>query len=445
MKKILLIITTILISNFAFAQYNMVNQYNQHWNLQGSKMLPSKLGMDFSNVQLNFPLPPDPYIYAGNNIIGIGSVMNLDSAEMGRVLDKLRPESNLIGVGVETDIIGFGFKVKKDDEEFMNFSVNVANRTGMNIQFGENFLRLVGQGNHQFLGRTVPLGPIALNAMSVNEFALGWSMPFNITEDIVLRAGTRLKYWQGLGSLYMPKTQLDMTTQSQGKSIAIKGDYIANYTAFTDSPMSARGSGFGVDLGATIVYQEKFIASLAVNDIGGIKYKKDTYSYSASGDIEYQGLQVRNLFTSPELNADSAIRSTFSGVADSGQVYKMPMPTKFVFQGEYVIEAGETNAKERPYNKQVAYLTFIKGFNNMPGTTTRPFVAIGYSYALNYVLNVGTNFQTGGYNKFGWGINTSLRMGPIRFGVGSNSVLTYLISKKGTTGLDFSMNALIAF
>lgn len=452
MKKYLIVLLSMVISGVSYAQYNMTNNYNQHWNLQGAKMLPSKLGMDFSTVQLNFPLPPDPYIYAGNNIIGIGSLYNLDSTEMARVLKKLKPENNVFGVGYDAEIIGFGFKVNKDDEEFMNFSMGYGIRGGSTIEFGENFLRLIGQGNKQFEGKTVPLGPIAFNAFAAREIRLGWSMPFELSEELIMRGGVNLKYWQSSGSLYMPKTEINLTTASGGKQIGLDGQYLINYTTIDTSDVSpskrfmkTRGSGVGADLALTVIYHEKFVGSLALNDLGGIKYKKDTRSYTAEGNFQYQGVQINNIFKSPEINTDSALAATFSGVADSNQTYKMPMPHKLVFQGEYIIEAAETNSKERPYNKQVVYLTYIKGFNNMPGASRRSFVAVGYSLALNYVLNVGTNLQIGGYNKFGWGLNTSLRMGPLRFGIGSNSVLTYLISKKSTTGMDFTMNANIAF
>lgn len=447
MKKIFLTIVSIIaVAISANAQYNMSTQYNQHFNLINSKTMPSKLGMDFSSVQLNFPVVPDIYAYGGNTAIGVGSFSNMNTAEVDRIIGKLRP-INVIGAGLEMDLIGFGFKVKKDDEEFMNFSVQVTDRAGANLLYTDNLMKLLWKGNKQFEGQTVDLG-LTMNAAWLRDYRLGFAMPINISalpEDLKFRGGLGLKYVQGIASLYMPASNANFTTGVDGRSIGFSPNYNINYTGFSTSNfMGAKGAGVGFDLGITGTYKEQFEGTISLVDLGKVNYKKNTYNYTANGNLMFEGVNVSNLLTNPKVDLDSAIIGKVKGSLDSGASYKMPLPTRLIIQGEYKIGA-ETKSKERPYNQHTVYLTYIQGFNYMPGTSKRAFVSLGYSYALNYVLNVGTNIQTGGYNKFGMGMFMSLRMGPIRVGVASNQLFTYFIAPKSASGIDFALNGLIAF
>ena len=451
MKKLLVInLITLFTIRMANAQNDMTVLYDQHFSHRGAKYIPAKLGMDYSNIYLNTPLLASVYGYGNNSMFGINAVLKPTEERIDRAVDNTK-DFGIVGAGVESDLFAFAYKLKKEDEsEFMNFSFDVSNKIGANFLVGGNLLKLAWNGNKQFEGQDVQLGPLAVNASVNTYYTLGWSMPLPeikfIPDDYKFRVGARLKYVNSIMGLYMPRTEATMSTAAGGRRIAINDlNYQLNHTYFDqNNPLKSKGNGYGADLSVHADIKDDFAASLSLIDLGRVKYKNNTVQYAYEGDFVYEGVRLKNIFVAPEIDADSAILGELRADRDSGSVFKMPLPARLVLQGEYIID-GKTNGKKRPFNEQTIYFTYIQGFNNTPGATTKPFFSLGYMYSLNYVLNAGTTLNYGGYGRFGMGLITSVRLGPWRFGVGSSNALSFLVMRENASGLDASFNVNWAF
>jgi len=430
MKSHLRILALFLTVLAAKAQNNLPVFYDQHWTLHSSKYIPSKLGDDYGIFNATIA---NPYTYLNNSGFDLDNLGKINNSKVDRAIGQMAP-SNIMGIGMDIDIIGMSYKIKKKDKEFMSFSFFATERIGTNFIYSKDFFDLIWNGNAKFEGKTADL-TLGYNAHWLREYAIGWSMPIDIPsvgDDVKIKAGARLKYLQGFGAISFPKSNISLATSAGGRSLLFETDYTMNFAGFNGNtfqldPFNSRGSGFGVDLSGTVSFLKNFEASLAVIDIGSVKFKSETYQYSRRTQIDFQGIPIRDIIKSNDFNVTDYVETQFKGDQASAVSFTNPLPTRLILQGEYKTQKS-TKKKNREYYDKRACLTYIQGFNNIPGATTKPFVSVGYNHSFNYVFTAGSTMQYGGYGRFGLGLNGSLRLGGLRVGIGTTNIL-------GTTGL----------
>ena len=450
-KYILSLIGLLALPTLVQAQNNMVTLYNQHWNLIGSRQIPSKLGRDYSKVQLNLPFF-NIHAYGGFSAIPFNTASNLNNSGIDKNINRLRPE-NVSGAGMDYDWFALSYKIEKTDREVATISAMITERAAANLLFSDNLLRLLWKGNKQFAGQRVNLGPLSVNAFYFREYALGGAVPLKISDKFDLRAGIRLKYLQGYGAVYMPKSDAFLFTHPEGRFLDFELDYKI-HTASIDLEdeggnssagpfMAPAGQGFGTDVSVTVDFADRFSGSLSVLDLGSITYKTNAETYTARSTVHFEGVEVRDIFEDADFNISEGLEDQVSGEETTYEKFTMPTSTRLLLQGEYNIGA-TTKGEERDYNKSSVYFTYIQGLRNLPGATTRPFGSLGYAHSFGYAANLGLSLGYGGYNNLAVGSFVSFRAGGWRFGVGSSN-LTYFIAKNSATGLDFTFNMGFAF
>jgi hypothetical protein len=236
-------------------------------------------------------------------------------------------------------------------------------------------------------------------------------MPLELS-SIKMRVGANLKYLKAFSGMYIPETSATMETASEGRYISLQNLNYQVDVATLDDENLFTGKGFAMDLSASMSFGS-ITASVAVLDIGSLSFDKNTHSYGG-------GVELDSLFLS-DLNSN----------VDSGKIFTMGMPTRLVVHLEKNVLNGD-------YIKHGMYLTYIQGFNNIAGATTKPYIAAGYSYSLKNIINVGPTVNYGGYAGFGLGMFLSTKIGPLRMGAGTNAGLSYLLMPGSTKSVDFS-------
>jgi len=243
-------------------------------------------------------------------------------------------ENNIFGVGQDFQVFGLGiqFRSKKDPNKKVDFSLQVVDKFGMNLQYSKNLFSLLWKGNKQFAGQTVELGPLAVNANYSREFVLGSAFNlFGNEEDGGMRMGFRAKYIQGIGAVYMPKSNLSLYTEPEGRYLELSTDYQAYSSGLKDySAFAMNGTGMGLDLGVTGYLNKHWEFSGSLLDLGQINYKNNNRSFSNNGKIRYEGLIINDLFgssASPEY-ADTA--DNIFTPQETNQAFKMGLGTKKV-------------------------------------------------------------------------------------------------------------------
>ncbi|MBW6481263.1 MAG: hypothetical protein K0B37_17690, partial [Bacteroidales bacterium] len=167
-----------------------------------------------------------------------GESFYIDEQSMLNKLDR----NNFLSFDFQADILGFGFRSKKD-----YFSFNITEKVGTRFGYTRDFMRLLADGNDYFLqqsiqqGEEIPaeLGRISLDAIHYREFGIGYSRQWNNW----LTAGIRAKALQGMGNLYFEKTDLKFTTRENNYELLLNADLLVNTSIFFElAPIDSIGN-----------------------------------------------------------------------------------------------------------------------------------------------------------------------------------------------------------
>ena len=365
----------IILANAAIgiAQNNLQLQYGYRGSLSGAKFLPSTLDLGDYRWQVGFNYK----LWVSNRSLSFGSIKDihtsgkLTTGDIDKFLGEL-DKYNIIGVGQDVMILGLAHKVFIKGKP-ISFSFSITDRMSASFRYPKALLQLAWQGNKQFEGQSVDIAG-SLDARYFREYAIGMAM--NVARprsDLTIRAGAFLKYYQGLGAVYMPKNYLYFETGTEGDYISFDYNYdvfIAGAEAF--SITDTKGEGFGGNLGVTAKWKERVSMDIGLSDIGGLRFYSDTQKFSDNGFVSFSGL-ARNDFDNMEEYADS-LAAIFENEIVKGQSFYMPLGTRLQIQAAYhfMTDSEETN----PGN---LFLTYIQGFRELPGVTRRPRFSIGYN------------------------------------------------------------------
>lgn len=450
MRYIALTLILLFAHHFANAQYNNLAHFGGHFSTQSSMYQPSHLGKNIDEFEIKLL---GAYGWFGNTSFNydlVEKALSSDPVEpetVDDIIDKLEGD-NLLGAGAYVQApLSAAVKIPKDDEEFFTFSIGARATANANFEFSNNVMEVLWEGNKQFRGQRINLGPVEGNVALNQEYYLGYTMPIELesVDDVSIRPGIRLSVIQSDLSVYTEKGNIFMETEQDGKYIEFENDY--NYhtalAGLNDIELfSGVGSGFGVDLGITTHYKEHMEASLSVIDIGSITYSGNVESYSNSATFRYEGVEVDPINVVEDQSVDVNIDSieTFLDPTISDDDYSMPLGTKLVLQGTYRLQEDDYN--EETFFKHNIHFLYVQGFNNHLDASSRPFFSLGYDYNLNKIFHAGASLGYGAYNNFMFGPYVSVKGGPVRFGIGTNNILPLF---GGGTGADLSVNLSLAF
>ena len=466
-KQLSLIALLSMLSSGVFAQYANQYLYTGLSSNMGAYEVPSLLGEDIRTLEVRL-LGIRPFF--GTSVTNVNSVYNYATFEPSAGQDssylvrsiltdflKNSPDNNFVSAGVSVFApLSVTFKVKtgEDKKELATFSFNHRVRVASSLHFGKGLAQLAWEGNREYLGETINLADYYINAHAWAEFGVGAAFPIMDLNDMIsLRGGFNVKYLNGFGALYTERSELNFTTASDARYVDLGLDYRINAALPFDpldstedggnvDPTVRLGTGLGFDFGVTAKILDNIKASIAFNDIGGIGYSNGVYNYYGDTTVRFEGVDVDlfNIDESFEFDPDTLL--DLIEPTQSNNSFRMPLPTRMVLHGSMGLQEKETKKGMKYYSHNV-YFTYIQGFNRSPGNSLRPFLNAGYTYDLKHFLTVGGNLGWGGVYGANIGMHLSLRGGPLRFGIGSNSALGLLIPTSAQ-GTDFWMNLSIA-
>ncbi len=482
----------------AQAQNNPAVTYGSHFDLQGARYLPSKLGEGYERVTINLG---NTYAWFGNNLTNAAEIEeifagNLTSEQANqRIVDKLGElnQINRVGFGLYVQPIGVAIKFGKQKhrysmrnptelcqpedvyQERFTVSFDVNERVEGNLFLSKNLAQFAWQGNKQFAGQTVDLGNFGGSGFWQREIAIGFAAPIPIKKQkigfdktklgpspIQLRVGGRIKVIQGMIAFRTSRFSGNITTAADGSSIGFDVDYRLNAAVPYDrlnannepvldaqepaSPLTVRGRGLGVDVGATVTLEDKVSLSASLLDIGMVRYRNQVINYTVKDNFTFEGIPFtlglgNNNTTNNSQSFVDSLTNRFTP-NPTQEAFNMPLPMRVALQFAYRVPARDW--KGRRFNLHQFFATYTQGIVELGTATRRPSFQLGYNLNLFTIANVGLATSFGGHNAFAMTGYLSLRAGPIRLGVGSNA-LTYLVSKENTTGADIAFNLGIAW
>ncbi len=224
---------------------------------------------------------------------------------------KLNVDARLFGVALTTKRGGFAFTVterygmsvglSKDFADIATFGFGAPYFDSLAYEQGGNVYRInnspstydslqkntsvqiiAGTSNNP---KTVPqlMEGTRIKVSWIREFNFGFGTQLIKNEKWGLYAGIGVKYLQGMALIDMTASNNNFNgfmsyspsfDNSNGPGLFTSGNFRAKLP-------KAAGSGYGIDLGVNIKALKRIKIGIAVNDIGSITWKKNTYSVTA--------------------------------------------------------------------------------------------------------------------------------------------------------------------
>ncbi len=300
MKKTYLLLASLLLTTALAAQnptaYFMEgstfrSQFNPAFApLRGYINLPVIGGM---NVNMSGNIALDNILYPRNGKLVTLLDSSVSSAE---ALGTLR-KNNLMGLDTRINLFGIG-KFTRNHKNFWSFDMSLRINEDMNLP----------KSLFEFLkkGREGTISNFGLATEAYLEAAVNYSFPL-LNDKLYI--GVRGKFLAGAARAQVNYDQFDISLQQDRWAVTTRGtvNVTADGTTVTPNPETGTfemsdlnfkprkpaGYGFAVDLGATYDILPGLQASLAVIDLGFIKWNKNsTVSGVSTQQAEFVGVTV---------------------------------------------------------------------------------------------------------------------------------------------------------
>lgn len=384
-----------------------------------------------------------------------------DSLElrMDNMVDKLG-KRNYVSLNVMEELLAFGFRYKKN---YFNFSLT--DKASFRFAYPRDLISLAWKGNGQFVGKTLDLSGIGVNASYYREYALGFSRDVKILKQNFV-VGGRVKYLNGLMNVWTKKNDVTVQINEDDFAHTANTDFLVNMCApdslimqidsINGDSIHEKGGidaqqfffnntnkGLGIDLGVYYKLNDKFSFGLSLLDFGYIHWKtgggSSTRNYTSTvKDFTYDGIDINEFFN----EADTVISQQMNQIGDSlANIFKInqskngysaPLPSKIYLTGMYSLT---------PHDK-VGLLIRSEFFNG----GIHPSFTVSYNKRFFNMLSASASYSIMNRSYMNLGFGLALNLGPWQTYVTTDN-LYCLFDPEGTrtVNLHFGFNFIFGY
>jgi hypothetical protein len=264
-----------------------------------------------------------------------------------------------------------------------------------------------------------------------SEYNLGWGKRLFQTDKIELHGGVSAKLLVGRGMLDIAAENGTATAFSAMSPVfnIEYGSYAEeNPSAFdsTARPLTPVGMGFGFDLGATIVYNKKWFASIAVNDIGKMTWDGNLYKLNDINLTTFTTTGLESVDFVDQVEQLNGSDGLLSWTGAEKRITSLPTTARlgFGFDNGSTVKAGFD-----------VVLPVSDGSSSMQTAS----IAIGGEYSPVKWLHLQLGFTQGGNygSKIPVGLYFTVADGTYEFGVSSRDMVTFFRDNSPTLSMAF--------
>ncbi len=249
---------------------------------------------------------------------------------------------------------------------------------------------------------------LSLLAASPISVDYGRQLEFHQLENIIDRfyAGVGLNLLVGLTDIHVDADRLEITTTPD--SILIEGETTILTNFDLDSPASARGTGFSLDLGVVADINPHLSVSLSLKDLFGTTTWPERYIAENEFSIRLSSEDIDEIKDYNDEQMDSLEQSftelDTSYAAGSG---KTAYPSQFILGSSY-----------RILQDLIVHASFRHFMNNDYLEGIAPQLSIGVEYEPTPVFPIYCGIGIGGLDGFKWGSGFRLNLGAFQWNTG---------------------------
>lgn len=350
--------------------------------------------------------------------------------DVGKALSSLKIENYIRGdVEVASMQYTRGF-------EQSYFSIGHSIKLTAFLNFPLEFLDVIGQGNYQYVGKQVEIGP-EFQLTTYHELAMAYGRQFgNFT------AGAKLKLLSGIQDLATAENSISLFTDPEFYQWHIDATYQINsssllsFDSITSPSFDFNGinfeklnflnPGFAFDLGLN--YQAGPLnLSASVLDIGRISWSLNPRQYTSRAKTVFEGLTISDILSDTIQVLDSV--NSVLVFEQNEDAYTRNLPMTLIIGFDYSYNQWKFGALYHQENfRSYVYSAFAisarRYFNE------KHSIAIQYAYRSSNIMNIGLQGVT--------------QLGPIQLYLGTDNILGLIKPYiSGASNVRFGLNILI--
>lgn len=319
-------------------------------------------------------------------------------------------EKSQICLNQSTELLGVGFRAWKG---FV--TIGATEQIDFRMGFPADLMRLINAGNGIPENRNLDIGNFGFEALARTNYYIGYQRKYNDK----LRLGGRLKFIIGQAHINTERTEANIRT-TDSSSLVITTDAlirtagIANLVDDTNTHFNffPGNLGFGVDLGASYDFNDRWNFSASVLDLGFINWSKNTKDFTSKGTYQFDGVDADLSQDRPVesfQNITDTLKKTFNFKESNGNSYNRALSSRFYLAANYHITQRHTVGLL--YHGQVWNHRLFNDISvNYQGRLSDAFqLTVGYSIIDRTYSNLGAGF--------------SLKLGPVQLYMLSDNVL----------------------
>jgi hypothetical protein len=243
--------------------------------------------------------------------------------------------------------------------------MGITEKATVQVSFDKSLVNFLKDGNAPYMGKSVDIGNLGLDAFQYREYAVGYSQQLLRNK---LTLGLKAKFLYGKFAFQTEKMSLKVETAADGSYLNLSSDMKINLSApvaveydsqdyfsgtrstnmsTTDYLMQDENKGLAFDLGAVYKLTPKITFSGSIIDLGKISFTNQTVNLTHSSTYKWEGIDFSKSIdksSSDYVNPTDLFDNEFNKMKDSfrptksefsSQAFDVTIPTKIYLGGTY--------------------------------------------------------------------------------------------------------------
>lgn len=414
-------ITLIIFSFFCLFTLTAQDELSLHFlpdNITTSRTNPAMLPKD--NIVIGLPNAGfNLYHSSGNfNDIFVENENEGLDLDFGNWISQLSA-TNQLNVNLEAETFRFFIRRGK-----VGINVNHELRFQSFFEYPDTYVKLLGEGNAQYIGQTVDIGPdIQQNAF--HAIGVGISYDWNEKLTVALRP----KLLLGIGNASTIQKSATVTTADEFYQTTVSTDYELNSTGILnynnegfnfdfeslDKGFSGN-TGFALDFGVQIKPIEKLDINISIVDaFAKINWKKNARNYDSNTTNTFSGVDIdfRKILQGDSLNlsntTDTINFDNLFEFTSRETSYSTELPSRVYFSAAFQLT-----------DRFALHGLF---YNEAFRDRNRQAYSLGVQAQLHKIFNLGLNYAYRFGDATNIGLNTSFRFGPVQLFAATDNII----------------------
>jgi hypothetical protein len=288
-----------------------------------------------------------------------------------------------------------------------------------NASFSNDAFNLIMYGNKMYEGKTANLSNTSFNNYSYQEVKLGlmWD-----NMDSTAKFGIAFAYLKGQTFDQFRTTAASIYTAPDASQInfTMHGSLAMNDTSKGKNNLgSFNGNGMAAEFFAYIPYTSKLGSNsffFSVNNIGFIRWNKNTVGYNVDTNYIYKGVTVNNVF---QLN-NSSVQN----------LSKDSLAKKLIKSGKGPVSSSMPMSLFILHTIKFSHLfTLNTGLRHLFNANYAPYIYAEGQFAIHKNFTATVHVGFGGYGKLSEGLNVEYKVKTFCVRIGTNAIQGYIAPK----------------